>query len=102
MVRTFLKVYMELGSYFLFLQEQMKDIIIIIVLGVLVVGLGVVGVPVVGLGVLGVLVCRPRWRQLQLSSSDSDLVVRLPPAKDVGLVGERKTRGEYRFMKLMK
>jgi hypothetical protein len=29
MVRTFLKVYMELGSYFLFLQEQMKDIIII-------------------------------------------------------------------------
>ena len=32
MVRTFLKVYMELGSYFLFLQEQIKDIIIIIVL----------------------------------------------------------------------
>jgi len=30
MVRTFLKVYMELGSYFLFLQEQVKDIIIII------------------------------------------------------------------------
>ncbi len=29
MVRTFLKVYMELGSYFLFLQEQIKDIIII-------------------------------------------------------------------------
>jgi hypothetical protein len=29
MVRTFLKVYMELGSYFLFLQEQLKDIIII-------------------------------------------------------------------------
>jgi hypothetical protein len=28
MVRTFLKVYMELGSYFLFLQEQTKDIII--------------------------------------------------------------------------
>jgi hypothetical protein len=28
MVRTFLKVYMELGSY-LFLQEQIKDIIII-------------------------------------------------------------------------
>jgi hypothetical protein len=28
-VRTFLKVYMELGSYFLFLQEQIKDIIII-------------------------------------------------------------------------
>jgi hypothetical protein len=28
MVRTFLKVYMELGSYFLFLQEQVKDIII--------------------------------------------------------------------------
>ena len=28
MVRTFLKVYMELGSSFLFLQEQMKDIII--------------------------------------------------------------------------
>ena len=27
-VRTFLKVYMELGSYFLFLQEQVKDIII--------------------------------------------------------------------------
>jgi hypothetical protein len=26
---TFLKVYMELGSYFLFLQEQIKDIIII-------------------------------------------------------------------------
>jgi hypothetical protein len=25
---TFLKVYMELGSYFLFLQEQIKDIII--------------------------------------------------------------------------
>jgi hypothetical protein len=24
MVRTFLKVYMELGSYFLFLQEQIK------------------------------------------------------------------------------
>jgi len=30
MVRTFLKVYMELGSYFFFLQEQIKDIIIII------------------------------------------------------------------------
>ena len=29
MVRTFLKVYMELGSYFLFLQEQLKGIIII-------------------------------------------------------------------------
>jgi hypothetical protein len=29
MVRTFLKVYMELCSYFLFLQEQIKDIIII-------------------------------------------------------------------------
>jgi hypothetical protein len=29
MVRTFLKAYMELGSYFLFLQEQIKDIIII-------------------------------------------------------------------------
>ena len=29
MVRTFLKVYMELGSYFLFLQEQIKDNIII-------------------------------------------------------------------------
>jgi hypothetical protein len=29
MVRTFLKVYMELGSYFLFLHEQIKDIIII-------------------------------------------------------------------------
>jgi hypothetical protein len=29
MVRTFLKVYMELGSDFLFLQEQIKDIIII-------------------------------------------------------------------------
>ena len=28
MVRTFLKVYMELGSYVLFLQEQIKDIII--------------------------------------------------------------------------
>ncbi len=28
MVRTFLKVYMELGSYFLFLQEQIEDIII--------------------------------------------------------------------------
>jgi hypothetical protein len=27
MVRTFLKGYMELGSYFLFLQEQIKDII---------------------------------------------------------------------------
>jgi hypothetical protein len=32
MVRTFRKVYMELGSYFLFLQEQIKDIIIIIIL----------------------------------------------------------------------
>ena len=29
MVRTFLKVYMELVSYFLFLQEQIKDIIIL-------------------------------------------------------------------------
>jgi hypothetical protein len=28
MVRTFLKVYMELCFYFLFLQEQIKDIII--------------------------------------------------------------------------
>jgi len=28
MVRTFLKVYMEFSSYFLFLQEQIKDIII--------------------------------------------------------------------------
>jgi hypothetical protein len=31
MVRTFLKVYMELGSSFLFLHEQIKDIIIIII-----------------------------------------------------------------------
>ena len=30
MVRTFLKVYMDFGSYFLFLQEQIKDIIIFI------------------------------------------------------------------------
>ena len=30
MVRTFLKVYMELCSSFLFLQEQIKDIIIIL------------------------------------------------------------------------
>ena len=30
MLRTFVKVYMELGSYFLFLQEEIKDIIIII------------------------------------------------------------------------
>jgi hypothetical protein len=30
MVRTFLKAYMKLGSYFLFLQEQIKDIIIIL------------------------------------------------------------------------
>ena len=29
MVRTFLKVYMEFSSYFLFLQEQIKDIIIV-------------------------------------------------------------------------
>jgi hypothetical protein len=28
MVRTFLKVYMKLGSSFLFLHEQIKDIII--------------------------------------------------------------------------
>ena len=34
MVRTFLKVYMELGSYFLFLQEQTKDIIIITTLDI--------------------------------------------------------------------
>ena len=27
-VRIFLKVYLELGSYFVFLQERMKDIII--------------------------------------------------------------------------
>jgi hypothetical protein len=34
MIRTFqLKVYMELGSYFLFLQEQIKDIIIIMTTG---------------------------------------------------------------------
>jgi len=32
MVRTFLKVYMELGSYFLFLREQIKDTIITILL----------------------------------------------------------------------
>ena len=32
MVRTFLKVYMELGSSFWILQEQIKDIIIIIIL----------------------------------------------------------------------
>jgi uncharacterized membrane protein len=32
MVCTFLKVYMELGSYFLFLQEQIKDIIIILIM----------------------------------------------------------------------
>jgi hypothetical protein len=37
MVRTFLKVYMELGSYFLFLQEQIKDIIILHSLGNLIV-----------------------------------------------------------------
>ncbi len=34
MVRTFLKVYIELGSYFLFLQEQIKDIIIWVALTV--------------------------------------------------------------------
>ena len=33
MVRTFLKVYMELSSYFFFLQEQIKDIINIIIRG---------------------------------------------------------------------
>ena len=33
MVGTFLKVYMELGSYFLFLQEQIKDNIIKELLG---------------------------------------------------------------------
>ena len=33
MVRTFLKVYMELGFYFLFLQEQIKDIIVTPVYG---------------------------------------------------------------------
>jgi hypothetical protein len=33
MVRTFLKVYVELGSYFLFLQEQINDLIIIGVSG---------------------------------------------------------------------
>ena len=39
MVRTFLKVYMELGSYFLFLQEQIKDIIIVAArMGVLALG----------------------------------------------------------------
>ena len=32
MVRTFLKVYMELGSSFSFLQEQIKDIIIIVII----------------------------------------------------------------------
>jgi hypothetical protein len=32
MVRTFLKVYMDLGSSFLFLQEQIKDIIIVVYL----------------------------------------------------------------------
>ncbi len=32
MVRTFLKVYIEIGSYFLFLKEQIKNIIIIICL----------------------------------------------------------------------
>ena len=34
MVRTVLKVYMELGSSFLFLQEQIKDIIILVPDGV--------------------------------------------------------------------
>jgi hypothetical protein len=29
-LNSLLKVYMELGSYFLFLQEQIKDIIIIL------------------------------------------------------------------------
>ena len=38
MVRTFLKVYMELGSYFLFLQEQIKDIIISLLTGLQAVG----------------------------------------------------------------
>jgi uncharacterized membrane protein len=33
MVRTFLKVYMELNSYFLFLQEQIKGSIIIMLWG---------------------------------------------------------------------
>jgi hypothetical protein len=58
MVRTFLKVYMELGSYFLFLQEQIKDIIIISKVGLLaakaaalrinlnVLGCGIVAAPV--------------------------------------------------------
>jgi GTPase involved in cell partitioning and DNA repair len=36
MVRTFLKVYMELDSYCLFLQEQIKDIIISMVTAMLV------------------------------------------------------------------
>jgi hypothetical protein len=34
MVRTFLKVHMELGSYFLFLLEQIKDIIVILLMGI--------------------------------------------------------------------
>jgi hypothetical protein len=32
MVRTFLKVYMELASYFLFLQEQTKDSIMMMMM----------------------------------------------------------------------
>jgi hypothetical protein len=38
MARTFLKVYMELGSIFLFQQEQIKDIIIMSVTDVIIQG----------------------------------------------------------------
>jgi hypothetical protein len=38
MVRTFLKVYMEICSYFLFLQEQIQDIIIISLVELITIG----------------------------------------------------------------
>ena len=55
MVRTFLKVYMELGSYFV-LQEQIKDIIIIgDATGYLFLDVGTSGVDGAAMNPLGIL-----------------------------------------------
>jgi hypothetical protein len=62
MVRTFLKVYMELGSYVLFLQEQIKDIIIMSVPEAVVLGCNIHG-PAAGV----VHGCATPTEQVQLS-----------------------------------
>ena len=103
-VRTFLKVYMELGSYFLFLQEQTKDSIIIedFAGGVLVVEEGGGGAAYRLLFVVGVLqvvllrraLClfRPRLRLARRSLSLARRFCRAAPSSRPALISRSRRK----------